>query len=218
MDYIKHFNIKKVLILAKRYKKFPKITLPHSIFSTFSSNMAVLIITKFFTSADVGFYSFANRIVMMPISLISSAYYQVFFQAFKDEKNKFSFYKNKFKQVNIIFLPLFILLWFLLPTLFSFIFGEKWQIAGVYSQILLPLFYMKFLSNLFTTTIYIHYERQGENFILGVLITIIIFISLMIGVYLDSIKIGLFNMMIGNSSIIIFKLYRSFKFVKENNA
>jgi len=213
----KGFSIKGIIASAKRYDKFPKITLPHSLFSTASQNLPIWVISKFFCQADLGYFSFGNRIVMMPLGLISSAYYQVFFQSFKDERDKLRFYKDKFKQVNLIFLPLFIILWFFLPDLFAFIFSEKWRVAGVYSQIMLPLFYLKFLSNLFTTTVYIYYEKQLENFMLGILITFFIILSLMIGVYFGDIKIGLVSMTILNGSVIFLKLYRSYKFVKDND-
>jgi len=211
------FNKKRMFVLAKKYKKFPTITMPHSIFSSVSGNLPIFILTKYFTSADVGFYSFGNKIVAMPIGLVSSAYYQVFFESFSKEKNKLIFYKQKFKQVNVIFLPLFIILWFILPELFAFVFSDKWRIAGEYSQIILPLLYMKFLSNLFTTTTYIYYQKQEENLILDIFIFLFILSSLMIGVYFNDIKIGLFSMVISNGSIILFKLYRSYNFVKEDN-
>jgi len=213
---IKLFSKKRTLVLLKKYKKFPKITLPHSIFSSFSQNLPIFIITKFFSSSDVGLYSFGNKMIMFPIGMISSAYFQVFFQSFKDEEDKLSFYTHKFKQVNMVFLPLFILLWFILPDIFAFVFSDKWRIAGEYAQILLPLLYMKFLSNLFTTTTYIYYQKQEENFVLGILITFLIFCSLVLGVYYNDIKIGLFCMMVSNTLVIVFKLYRSFIFVKEN--
>ena len=215
-DNLKYFNRKRAIVLARKYRKFPKITMPHSIFSSFSQNLPVFILTKYFTNTDVGFYSFGNKIVAIPINLVSSAYYQVFFEAFSKERDKLSFYKQKFKQVNIIFLPVFTLLWFVLPDLFAFVFSDRWRIAGEYSQILLPLLYMKFISNLFTTTTYIYYQKQGENFILGILITFLIFVSLMTGVYFDNIKAGLFSMMTTNSLVILYKLFRSYKFVREH--
>ena len=103
----------------------------------------------------------------------------------------------------------------MLPSIFAIVFSEEWRISGEYSQIILPLLYMKFLSNLFTTTTYIYYQKQKENFMLGILITVLIFVSLMIGVYYNDVKTGLFSMVISNGSVIIYKLYRSYKFVKE---
>ena len=210
----KQINKLKIIALSKRYRKFPKITVPHALFNSISTNLPILVITYYFSSKETGYFSFASKIVMLPISLISNAYYQVFFESFSKEKNKEFFFKQKFKQVNTIFIPIFLILWFILPDLFSFIFGEEWKISGVYTQILLPLFYLKFISNLFTTTTYIYYEKQFENFFLGILITIIIFFSLLIGAYFHDIVLGLLLMSFGNGVIIIYKIYRSFVFVK----
>ena len=74
---------------------------------------------------------------------------------------------------------------------------------------------MKFLSNLFTTTTYLYYERQIENFILSIIITITAIASLFIGVIIDNLFFGLIVMSISNSLVILFKLYRSYGFVKK---
>ena len=210
-------NIKniKMFALAKRYVKFPKITLPHSIFNTVSTQLPIFIITYYFSSRETGFFSFANRIVMLPIGLISNAYYQVFFESFSKEKNKEIFFKQKFKQINMLFLPLFILLWFIFPDLFAFVFGKEWKTAGSYTQALLPLFYLKFISNLFTTTTYLYYEKQFENFMLEILNFIMRLVSLLIGAYFQDILLGLILMSITNSIIIFYKIHQSLNFIKE---
>ncbi|MCT7587568.1 lipopolysaccharide biosynthesis protein [Aliarcobacter butzleri] len=210
-----NFEKVKVLALSKRYIKFPKITMIQSFFSTATAQLPVVIISSFFTLNIAGFYSLANRVIASPISIISSSFFQVFYQSFSIEKNKQKFYKMKFIKINAMLLPPFILLWFFLEPLFGFVFGEEWLVAGVYSQILLPLLYMKFLSNLFTTTTYLYYERQIENFILSVLITLTAIASLFLGLLIDNIVFGLIIMSISNSLVIVFKLYRSYEFVKK---
>jgi len=212
--YISLIRVDKLLSVAKRYKNFPKITAPHATFNALSQNIPVFIITYYFSTKEVGYFSLASRMVMLPISLISGAYYQVFFESFSKTNKKEQFFKSKFKQINIIFIPLFILLWFILPDLFAFIFGQEWATAGVYTQVLLPLFYLKFISNLFTSTAYIYYEKQAENFKLEITIFITSLLSLLAGVYFDSIVLGLLLMSITNGLIIFFKIYRSFLFLK----
>jgi len=215
--YIKYIKKFKIIALTKRYIKFPKITMFQSLFSTFSNQFPIFMITYFFTAKDVGYYSFAIKMISMPISLVSTSLYQVFFQSFSKVKNKEIFFKNKFLKINLIFLPLFITLWFILPSLFSFIFGREWIVAGEYAQILLPLLYLKFISNLFTTTIYLYYERQMENLILSILISVLSIISLLVGGIIGDIILGLVMMVIFNSIVIFYKLFRSFKFVKGDN-
>lgn len=212
--YIRYINKLKIIALVKRYIKFPKITMFTSLFSMFSNQFPIFMITYFFTTKDVGYYSFAIKIISMPISLVSNSLYQVFFQAFTKEKNKEQFYKNKFLKINVMFLPLFIILWFILPSLFSFVFGENWIIAGKYAQILLPLLYLKFISNLFTTTTYLYYEKQFENLLLSIIISIVSIIALIIGGFLNDVVLGLEMMVVFNSLVIFYKLSRSLKFVK----
>lgn len=211
-----HFNKLKFFALAKKYVKFPKITMMQSLFSTLTVQLPVMLISTFFTLKGAGFYSLANRVIATPIGIVSSSLFQVFYQSFIIEKNKINFYKSKFIQINILLLPFFIVFWFFLESLFSFVFGEEWVIAGEYARILLPLLYMKFISNLFTTTTYLYYEMQIENFVISVVISIMAICSLLIGVLMNDIVLGLILMTISNSLIIIFKLYRSYEFVKKD--
>ncbi len=212
-----YMNKLKIISLSKKYRKFPKITVPHAIFGATSTGLPVFMIIYYFSSREAGFFSFSSKMVMMPIGLISNAYYQVFFESFTKEKNKEKFFKRKFIQVNKIFLPIFLLLWFVFPDLFGFVFGEEWKIAGVYSQTLLPLFYLKFISNLFTTTVYIYYEKQFENFMLSIIIAVMVLVSLLIGAYFHNIFLGLILMSISNGIVIFYKIYQSFKFVKNTS-
>ncbi len=212
---ISKINTLKIKAVAKRYKDFPKINLPHTIFSSISMSLPILVITFYFSTKEAGYFSLVSRTIMFPIGLISNAYYQVFFEAFSNEVNKEKFFWHKFKQINIIFIPIFLILWIIFPTLFTFVFGEEWKTAGSYAQVLLPLFYLKFISNLFTTTTYIYYEKQFENFILSIIIMITTLMSLLYGAYCESIILGLLLMSISNGMLIFFKLYRSFIFVKK---
>ena len=209
------FSKLKVFAVAKRYIKFPKITMMQSFFNTATMQVPVLIISSFFTLKDAGFYSLANRVIASPISIVSSSLFQVFYQSFSTQKEKQKFYKRKFIKINAMLLVPFILLWVFLEPIFGFIFGGEWMVAGVYAQILLPLLYMKFLSNVFTTTTYLYYEKQMENFGLGILITILAVISLLVGVLIDNIVVGLIAMSVSNSAVIVFKLYRSYGFTKK---
>jgi O-antigen/teichoic acid export membrane protein len=83
---IKHIvsntNRKSLLFVMKRYIDFPKITAIHAVFNSLTQSIPIFIITYYFSIKEAGLFSFAGRVVMLPISLISNSYYQVFFQAF----------------------------------------------------------------------------------------------------------------------------------------
>ncbi|MFT4801271.1 MAG: O-antigen/teichoic acid export membrane protein [Flavobacteriaceae bacterium] len=205
----------KMLAVARRYINFPKIIMFQSLFATISNNFPVLIVNHYFSLKTTGFYSFANKIIALPISLVSKSLYPVFFQEFSVSKSRMPFFKKKFKQINLIFAPIFVVIWFILPYLFVLVFGNEWRISGVYAQILLPLIYFKFLSNLFSNTIYIFFEKQFENFILSVLISFLKISSLLVGIYYNNLELGLILMVVTNIIVIVYKIHRSFQFVKK---
>jgi O-antigen/teichoic acid export membrane protein len=54
------------------------------------------------------------------------------------------------KKLILISFPLFFILFFVVEDIFAFIFGEKWRIAGVYAQIMIPVFLSRFIVSTFT--------------------------------------------------------------------
>ena len=211
----RRYSINKLHIYAlmKRYKKFPLVTLPHSLFSTLSLHLPSLLLIGLYSPVIAGIYFLANRVANVPISILSQSLHQVLFEAFSREKAVAPLYRKRFWQMNMTFLPLFALLWFIAPMLFAFVFGEDWGEAGEYVRVIVPLFYCKFMSNLFTTPIYFLYERQGENFVFSVLIVLSAALSLIYGGLQDDIILGLALMTWSNISFIIMKLCRSWSFV-----
>jgi O-antigen/teichoic acid export membrane protein len=85
----------------------------------------------------------------MPSALIGGAIGQVFFQQATKEKHETGRAINSFnstiKKLLIIGIPSFGILFFIVEDLFAFVFGEEWRIAGVYAQIVVPLFFVRFV-------------------------------------------------------------------------
>lgn len=201
-------NKRGVLYVCKRYRRFPQIYIPHGLFANLSNNLPAILLTAYFSPVAAGFYFLAFRVAAMPLTIVGNAFYQVFFQQLSKVPDKKRFYREKFFKVNLLLLPFFVGCWFLLPTAFGLLFGSAWAEAGKYTQILLPLLYMKFLSNVFTSAVYIFFERQAENLFFGVVINLFIAVSLILGGRADDIELALFLMMVSNCSIIMVKLIR----------
>ena len=155
-----------------------------------------------------GFYFLAFRVAATPLTVIGNSLYQVFFQQLSTAACKKTFYNSKFLRVNALLIPVFVVGWFLLPALFRFFFGNVWAQAGEYTQILLPLLYMKFISNVFSAAVYIYFERQLENFIFGVVINLLIAFSLLYGAMAGDVELALLMMVVTNSFAIFVKLIR----------
>jgi len=137
MKFVLKEEIKKV---AKKYKNFPKYSTWSALLNTASVQAPILILTPFFGSEVVGFYSLSHRVLTIPISLLGQAVGQTFFQKASENKNNrkklqyitFEVYK---KLLYVGCFPILVITFFG-KEIFSFIFGAQWVIAGNYAQIL----------------------------------------------------------------------------------
>lgn len=139
----------KMIALAKKYINHPKyLTFSHGM-STIYLQIPTFFITKFYDLTTLGFYSFANRIVSLPGSLIASSIGDVFRQRATEDYHKYKrfdriFLKTFFATVKISLLP-FIIIYFIVEDLFAFVFGEHWRIAGIYAKILIISEFFSFI-------------------------------------------------------------------------
>lgn len=103
-----------------------------------------------YSTATLGFYSLVNRILGMPATLIGQAFGQVFFQKASEERNKtgnaYIAYTSTLKKLLIIATPIYFILYFVVEDLIAFVFSEEWRITGVYAKILMPLFFIRFVT------------------------------------------------------------------------
>ena len=139
----------KIVALAKRYKDFPKFSMWAVLANTLSTNLTNILISSFYSVSTLGFYSLVQRLLGMPSSLIGNSIGQVFFQQATKEKQETGKAINSFnstvKKLLIIGIPSFGILFFIVEDLFAFVFGEEWRIAGIYAQIVIPLFFIRFV-------------------------------------------------------------------------
>ncbi|MDY0320122.1 MAG: oligosaccharide flippase family protein [Arcobacteraceae bacterium] len=139
----------KIIALAKRYKDFPKFSMFAILANALSGHFINLLISIYYSITILGFYSFTERILGAPTALIGKSISQVFFQQATIEKQStgkaINTFNNTIKKLIILALPLFGTLFLIVEDLFTFIFGEAWRIAGIYAQIIMPLFFIRFI-------------------------------------------------------------------------
>ena len=142
---------KKVIKILLKYKDFPKFVMPNSFLNTLSGNLPNLLIIVLFSKEYAGYYLLSHKIVMVPMSLITSSISQVFYQkaskGYAKKQNLYPLIKKLYLgQIKLGILPVLIAFVFA-PYLFSIFFGEKWYQAGIYTRYLLPWLFMVFLNN-----------------------------------------------------------------------
>lgn len=139
----------KMLALAKKYKDFPKYSMPAILANTLTRDLTNIFISIIYNVSTLGFYSLVQRLLGMPSSLIGSSIGQVFFQEATKEKHETGVAIVSFlvtiRKLLIIGIPSFIFLYFIVENLFAFVFGEEWRIAGIYAEIVTPFFFIRFV-------------------------------------------------------------------------
>jgi len=144
-------NISKIKIYAlmKRYKNLPRFSVFATLANTSTFNIVNIYISMFFSLSLLGYYSLVQRVLGTPMSLIGTAISNVFFREATSEKQRTGVAIHTFlstiKKSILISLPLFIILFFTIETIFEIVFGEEWRVAGEYAKILIPMFFIRFV-------------------------------------------------------------------------
>lgn len=177
-------------LIFKRHFNFGVKLLFSRILDTFFNNLYPIIIGKFFTPAQVGFYSKADDLQMRPVGILSSVVSKITFPLFAEIQNDNIRLKDVYKrimQLVIFFIaPILIFMAVLAEPMFRFIYTEKWLPAVPYFQILcvtgimypihdynLQILNVKGRSDLFLKL----------EIIKKILITLILLISFQFGIY-----------------------------------
>jgi len=171
-------------LVAKRFKKFPLFTMPSNGLNTLSVQIPVILLTRFFNAGIVGFYSFSHRMLSMPMFIIGRSFAQVYFQkasTLKYKKKELAdFTYSVYKKLLIIgIMPMSIIgVWG--DYIFSFVFGDEWVIAGVYSQFLSIWFLFNFISSPLSQ-IFSVLEKQQKSLVVNSILLVFRATPLIIG-------------------------------------
>lgn len=147
---------------AKRYQRFPKYDTWSTLLNTLSWQLPTFMLSLFFTPAVAGFYALGNRVLRVPISLISRTVGQVFFQRAARARTEGPL-GDLMEHVLIRYISFglypFVILLVLSPELFGLIFGAEWTEAGTFSQILSIWSFIWFTASSLSSVFYV-LERQ----------------------------------------------------------
>jgi len=160
----------KIFALIKKYKKLPLLNLPNALIDGVRLSGINILIAKFFTTAVLGQFSLAWKMVQTPMSLIGGSLSQVFFQKVSSaKKSDLSLIVRKFIIKSFfIATPIFLTIYFFSVDIFIFIFGEKWKLAGESASVLSPWLFLNFISSPIST-IFIVLNKQEVLLLVAIL-------------------------------------------------
>ncbi|AQY49929.1 putative polysaccharide translocase [Listeria weihenstephanensis FSL R9-0317] len=132
-------------LLAKKYRQFPRLGMPSLVLNNLALQLPTLLFVVFFGVAASGEFSLTQRMIGIPIAMITTALSQVFYGKASElqRENPAALQKVYWKLTSRLFLIFLVpmgLFAAVAPMLFTWLFGPGWEMAGVYAQILTPMF------------------------------------------------------------------------------
>ena len=166
----KNFNLREIQIKFKEFIKFPLINTPTVFINTFSTQLPIFMLSKFFSTDVIGLFMIASRLVNAPFRILGKSVSQVYMQNASDawslDRNKLIFvYNSAVKKLSLIALLPFIVLLFFSPLIVDLMLEDKWADAALFMQILSFIVIAQFIISPVSTTFSI-IDKQEAAFIL----------------------------------------------------
>lgn len=173
---LSHISIKNIKTQAKRYKRFPLFSIWAVLANKLSLNLNNILISTIFSLSTLGIYTLVQKVLGIPTTLIGTSISQVFLKHAAEERNtngnSINSFKYTLKKLFVIGLPIFLLIFFVIEHLFVVVFGEEWRIGGLYAKILVPLFFVRFLSSTLSPVLSVYEKQKVELYINIILLSL----------------------------------------------
>jgi O-antigen/teichoic acid export membrane protein len=151
---IKYFSWNKLKYAFSHYSDYPKFNLISGLMSSVSFMLPVIIVNKFYSAENTGFFDLSRLLLSIPLALIASSLASVLLQRLTEKNN------NREGLLGDLF-PIFILLLsiaifelvvieFFGVGLFKLLFGNRWGYSGEISQILVWSYAFNFIVSSFS--------------------------------------------------------------------
>ena len=177
-----------------KYANFPKYSTPRALLNNLSGNLPIIMLSPIFGLTEIGYIGMALTLALLPIQIIVRSIHQVFYQQITERVNNkqkiYSFLLKFIYSATLIIIPLFVVLYIILPWLTSVLLGDSWCKSGEYIRIFLPWIIMIIL----TTSINFIPDIFGKQRILlriEIIYLVLRISALILGIYISSVIIAL---------------------------
>ena len=141
---------KRTRVLMSRYSKFAKYDTPAAAVNAASSQLPNIAMALIFGPGAAGLYFLADRILAVPLSMVSQAAGQVLFGQAREDMRLGTLTRRMAGLalgLTVIVACVAVLVFFLSEPVFVFIFGEEWREAGVIASWLIIGLAVQFIFN-----------------------------------------------------------------------
>lgn len=151
---------RKAAVLLKKYYHYPLFTSGSLFINVVTLQLPLFLITFYFGNEMAGYFGMGQRVIGVPIVLITGVLGQVFYSVaaktiHTEPKQVFELYKKVVKKVFILGLPIYLLLAIFAPTIFALVFGAEWRVTGELVRVLTPVYYLQTVTVPVSQTLYL---------------------------------------------------------------
>ena len=126
--------LNKIKQTAVKYKNFPLFDAPASLLSFSAFNLPIIILSLYYSKADIGCFSIIIQLLLMPMSFIGAAIGKVYYQQIAKSNNDIHLIHEKSLSIyNVLsYIALMPSVFILLGgnTLIVYFLGNQWHLAG----------------------------------------------------------------------------------------
>lgn len=147
-------SIPKIKYVINRYSEFPKFNMIPSFMSACSFLLPTIFLNKFYSTGITGYFDLSKLLLSVPLALVSTSISNVLLQKLSESYRAKLSVKTDLLFVagisSIIVIAEVVIIAFFGIDLFTFIFGEKWEMSGRISQILVWSYALNFIVGSFS--------------------------------------------------------------------
>lgn len=194
---------KRMAVLAKNYRDFPTVNLPHVLVDLGVDWIMAMSIALYYDKGQLGQYSHAFLMMKLPLSIVGQSIGQVFFNRASELVNSgasiLPLARKSVMTLLLLSIIPFTIIFLFGDDLFAVVFGEKWRLSGEYAEILVPYLFLNFLISPISSLPLI-LGRQREMFLIGIAAGLIQLVSFVV---LPRFSVGLEDVLAINSSVMV---------------
>ena len=196
--YTDLFRIRRLIFWAIKNKKFLTYSTPAVLLNSLSSQAPIFLLSFFVGESAAGYYSMVQRVIMAPVTLVSSSINNVYMKliAFKisNQQEIFYFTKSLIKKIFFpsILLSIIMVISFNLKILEK-LFGKEWVGIDFLAFAMVPTFLFGFVSKAISSFSILKRNELGLLYQIILLVLVTLAISLSCALFNTNFLIFLFT-------------------------
>lgn len=159
-----------VLAAARRFWRYAVFSTPSALLQSGTQFLPGVLIAALFGVAAAGWFGLAQRMLELPVRLLSNTASEVFLNAIarREPREVYRLCLRTIGRFTLLGLVGAVPLALAAPPLFALVFGEAWRAAGEVVQVLIPLQLARFVVIPISQTLYV-FNRHDLHFVSAVL-------------------------------------------------